>query len=282
MSNIILTLDDIKPERLVELYMQKQETLSTKYKAKFIEGQKLIETIGYYLEDVLEAIGLGSYCQNANHPLLKMIYDVLINYPDTYSYNELQAHFQAQGLYLIQETCDSLDELVNWTCFHLSFNNNTDDEIIEAVMKTQNYKDGVVFYNNSYTHNIKTYNLKVNQINNMFIKIGNKYDLICYGHDDYDIDSDEYAISNGKPRYYIRPMPDYKNRISTFIKMRKKLLVHMNNLPHTFDYNDYVKKIIRLLDRSIYGSFELKWFDYVICEAIYGRFFKLYEVYVKN
>lgn len=74
-------------------------------------------------------------------------------------------------------------------------------------------------------------------------------------------------------------MPTKKDRISNLFKLLNKLLTHMRTRQHTYD--EYLLTIIKLLENSIY-DLELEWFDYAICEAIYGRFSKLYEVYVKN
>jgi hypothetical protein len=291
----IALLNDVKPERLIEFCVtekQKQIILNT-YKEKFVEGQQFVENLGFYLKDILKNFGMKKTWKNKNEILLNKIFTMLTDYPDTFSFDELDHHFLTQGLLLFDDKYDSLKELIEES-LHIKLNddNKTDDDLLKELITTKTiwgFPDGILFYNNSYTNNIKIYNaMTVHEngihFNDKYIKIGKTYhEIVYYGGEDGRDESDMFAISHNKPRYYIRSMPNPKHRISNFIKLRKKLLTHINCLPHARDYNEYIKKIIRLLNRSIYGPFELvEWFDYAICEAIFGRLAKLYEIYIKN
>jgi hypothetical protein len=268
---LIALLDDIKPERFIDLcvnYNQKQinAIYNTKYKAKFIEGQQSVKNLSIYIKDLMKEFGLYKPYYS-NNTFLNKITKILTHNPNTFALSEINHHFKTQAAGIETEYCNSLKDLIK-QYIQMNDDSKTDEELINIFIEKK-HKD-VIYYNNSYTHNVEIYgsenDTSIYKYN--FIKINNRYHVVFF-------------IKNGG-KYYVRSMPNHKHRISNFVKLRKKLLIHMINIPYALDYTDKIKRIIRLIDKSVYGSFELKWFDYAICEAIYGRFFKLYEVYVKN
>jgi len=277
-DNIIMTLlDDIKPERLIELCVtdqQKQiicEIFYNKYKLKFMKGLQYIDNLGYYLSDILYNFGINNTISNTR--VLQNLHFLLKSYPNKFSYKEIDYHFRNQHLFINEQAYDSLQELINELLRHTDTDGHTDKEIISAFLKGK-VNEGVVFYNNSYYNNVKKFNIiDPDNYNDVFIKINDMYYLgECMGGTIY-YDNMPYN------KFYIRSMPTKKDRISNLFKLLNKLLTHMRTRQHTYD--EYLLTIIKLLENSIY-DLELEWFDYAICEAIYGSFSKLYEVYVKN
>lgn len=141
-DNIIMTLlDDIKPERLIELCVtdqQKQiicEIFYNKYKLKFMKGLQYIDNLGYYLSDILYNFGINNTISNTR--VLQNLHFLLKSYPNKFSYKEIDYHFRNQHLFINEQAYDSLQELINELLRHTDTDGHTDKEIISAFLKVK-------------------------------------------------------------------------------------------------------------------------------------------------
>jgi hypothetical protein len=277
LNNLLeMFLDDVSAENLIELCSNKQldaikKQFGTRYDDKIKKGTYL--QLEAKFKKIVFKLGCSFHLFSNN--MMYSISTLLQKYPNHYSpcviehYLQerykvefewsksllkcIQTHYQYYYQNFKREYVE-IDGLQRYVYIIEQVAHLTQDEFCDKMVL---YGGCIIIYNGSYTNNVKVYGDMKKYAPCCFFKEENEYFYIRQPIDFFDVFQ----------------LPTKHDRIHTLFELR-------NILPLIYPTYINMDETISLID-SIVFDLELEWFDYAICEGIFGRFSKLYEIYVK-
>jgi hypothetical protein len=255
-------LDAVKPEKLVTLCSKEHidvinNLFDTQYDEKFKEGKRIL--LRNDLTKILCKMGLEKDMDwriKYIDTTVEYILNLLNKYPNEFSPLEISAYiFNNFGMHIDMYGKLLIDHLVNYLnishldVINLLDGNNEEDKWNYLALKM---KKNVIIINCSYTDNTKIYGEYTSS-------------PLCFFEEYYKY----FKVDKFNSKFHL---PTKQQRMKSFLVIRN-ILVQLPDVKNSI-------KTVTLID-SIIFDLELEWFDYAICEAIFGRFHKLYEIYVK-
>jgi hypothetical protein len=252
-------LNEIEPEKLARVCSFEHidvinNLFDTQYDKKFKEGKRI--QLLNDLTNILCEIGLE---KDNLDTIVEHILNLLNKYPNEFSPLEINAYISNNfGMHIDMYGKLLIDHLVNYlNISHLNeinllYDNSEEDKWNYLALKM---KKNVIIINCSYTDNIKIYG-----------KYTDCSYPICFFKAYYRY----FKVDDFNSEFHL---PTKQQRMKSFLTIRN-ILVQLPDVKNSI-------KAVTLINNIIF-DLEPEWFDYAICEAIYGRFSKLYEIYVKN